>query len=165
MSSTPSLTDPPAAPPALAPRISRTEQAEAIRPFGIDMRVLLDSEATGGAFSALVAEIKPGEGPPPHRHHDREEYFYILDGSFRLSVAGREETVGPGTLVFVPRDTVHAFTNIGATAARVLEWTIPGSNEPYFRAVHRMEQAGGFDPARFAEINQAFSTEFVAPPG
>lgn len=165
MSSAPSLTDPPAAPAALAPRVSRTEQAEAIRPFGIDMRVLLDSEATGGALSAVVAEIKPGEGPPPHRHHDREEYFYILDGSFSLSVSGQEETVGPGTLVFVPRDTVHAFTNIGTAPARVLEWTIPGSNEPYFRAVHRMEQAGGFDPARFAEINQAFSTEFVPPPG
>ena len=165
MRSTPSLTDSSAAPAALAPRVSRTGQAEAIRPFGIDMRVLLASEATGGALSAVIAEIKPGEGPPPHRHHDREEYFYILDGSFRLSVAGQEETVGPGTLVFVPRETVHGFTNLGTAPARVLEWTIPGSNEPYFRAVHRMEQAGGFDPARFAEINQAFSTEFVAPPG
>ena len=165
MTSAPGPTDSAAAPQALSPRISRTEQAERIRPFGIDMRVLLDSEATGGGFSALVAEIKPGEGPPPHCHHDREEYFYILDGSFRLSVAGREETVGPGTLVFVPRDTMHGFTNIGTAPARVLEWTIPGSNEPYFRAVHRMEQAGGFDPARFAEINQAFSTEFAAPPG
>ena len=128
------------------------------------MRVLLDSEATGGAFSALVAEIKPGEGPPPHRHHDREEYFYIVDGSFRLSVSGREETVGPGTLVFVPRGTVRAFTNIGTTPARVLEWTIPGSNEPYFRAVHRMQEAGGFDPERFADINREFSTEFVPAP-
>ncbi len=165
MTSAPGPTDSAAAPQALSPRISRTEQAERIRPFGIDMRVLLDSAATGGAFSALVAEIKPGEGPPPHRHHDREEYFYILEGSFRLSVAGQEETVGPGTLAFVPRGTVHAFTNIGTAPARVLEWTIPGSNEPYFRAVHRMEQAGGFDPARFADINETFSTEFVPAPG
>ncbi len=165
MSSPPGRADPAAATPSLAPRIARPEQAETIRPFGIDMRVLLDSEATGGAFSALVAEIKPGEGPPPHRHHDREEYFYIVDGSFRLSVSGREETVGPGTLVFVPRGTVHAFTNIGATPARVLEWTIPGSNEPYFRAVHRMQEAGGFDPERFADINREFATEFIGPPG
>ena len=50
MNSAPGPTDSAAAPQALEPRISRTEQAERIRPFGIDMRVLLDSAATGGAF-------------------------------------------------------------------------------------------------------------------
>jgi len=149
---------------ALAPRIVSVETAERIQPFGLDMRVMLDATATGGAFSAIIVELKPGEGPPPHLHRDREEFFYVLDGTFRMIVDGNESTIGPGTLVFTPRNTVHSFSNIGTTPGRLLEWTIPGSNEPYFRAVHDM-QGVGFDLERLAEINRRFATEFPDAPG
>jgi mannose-6-phosphate isomerase-like protein (cupin superfamily) len=148
--------------PEIKPQITRPEDAEALRPFGIDMKVMMSAADTGGTFSALVAEIRPGEGPPPHLHRDREEYFHVLEGTYQLSVAGREETIGAGSLVFVPRGTVHAFKNVGGTPGKLLEWTIPGSNNPYFRAVHEMEAGAGFDPERFAEINRQFATEFVA---
>ena len=70
-------------------------------------------------------------------------------------------TIGPGTLVFVPRGTVHTFKNISGTMGRILEWTIPGENGDYFRAMHEMEAGGGFNPEEFAAINQQFVTEFV----
>lgn len=145
----------------LQPRVVHPDSAEVLRPFGIDMRVLLGAQATGGTFSALIAEIKPGEGPPPHLHRDREEYFFVLEGTYKLSVNGQEQTIGPGTLAFVPRGTVHAFTNVGSGNGRILEWTIPGENEHYFRAVHDMEHGSGFTPEQFAAINQRFATEFA----
>ena|ERR1035438_3448242 len=147
---------------ALQPVIMRPEDAEAIRPFGIDMKVMMGGEHTAGTFSAIVGEIKPGEGPPPHLHRDREEFFFVLEGSYSLGVNGNESTIGPGTMVFVPRGTVHTFKNVGSTTGKILEWTIPGNNGDYFRAMHQMETAGGFDPEKFAEINQRFVTEFVA---
>src|ERR1017187_3553047 len=143
------------------PRIVTAEQAEAIRPFGIDMKVMIGAEHTGGSFSAITAYIKPGEGPPPDLDRDRDEYFYVLEGTYKLTVGDSEATVGPGAMVFVPRGTVHAFTNTASSAGRLLEWTIPGSNGDYFRAVHEMETTGGFDPEKFAEINRRFVTEFV----
>ncbi len=143
------------------PRIATTEQAESIRPFGIDMKVMIGGEHTGGSFSAITAYVKPGEGPPPHLHRDRDEYFYVLDGTYKLTVGTNEATVGPGTMVFVPRGTPHAFTNIASETGRLLEWTIPGSNGDYFRAVHEMETNGGFDAEKFAEINKRFVTEFA----
>jgi mannose-6-phosphate isomerase-like protein (cupin superfamily) len=130
----------------MQPRIVAPGEAEALRPSGIDMKVMLGAEHTGGTFSAVVAEVKLGEGPPLHLHCDREEHFYVLEGTYQLSVSGNETTVGPGTLVFVPRGTVHAFKNVGGAVGKVLEWTIPGSNGDYFRAVHTMEAGGGFDP-------------------
>ena len=36
----------------LKPRVVTAEQGEAINPFGLDVRVLLNSEDTGGSFSA-----------------------------------------------------------------------------------------------------------------
>lgn len=146
----------------LAPRIAHADTSQTLRPFGIDMRVLLGAEATGGTFSIVTATLAPGQGPPPHRHTDRDEYFYVLEGTYALSVGGRDSTIGPGTLAFVPRGTVHAFHNAGTTEGRLLEWTIPGENSRYFAAVDAMERAGGFDPAQFAEINREFATEFVA---
>lgn len=145
----------------LQPMIVSADTAEQIRPFGIDMRVMLGSEHTGGMFSAILGEVKPGEGPPPHLHRDREEYFFVLEGTYALSVNGKELTIGPGTMVFVPRGTVHAFTNISAAPGRLLEWTIPGENGDYFRAMHQMETNGGFNPETFAAINRKFVTEFV----
>ena len=149
----------------LQPMIVPAEAAEQIRPFGIDMKVLLGAEHTGGSFSAILGEIAPGEGPPPHLHRDREEYFFVLEGTYALGVNGRQSTIGPGTLVFVPRGTVHTFKNISDKVGRLLEWTIPGSNGDYFRAMHAMEQDGGFNPETFAAINQKFVTEFVDDPG
>ncbi|HEY3849066.1 MAG TPA: cupin domain-containing protein [Acetobacteraceae bacterium] len=146
---------------ALQPKIMTPEQAETIRPFGIDMKVMMGGEHTGGTFSAIVAEVKPGEGPPPHLHRDREEYFFVLEGTYSLAVNGNESTIGPGTLVFVPRGTVHTFKNVASTTGKLLEWTIPGDNGDYFRAMHQMEATGGFNPETFAEINQRFVTEFV----
>ncbi len=145
----------------MQPRITSLDQATPIKPFGIDMKIMLGGEHTGGTFSAIVADVAPGEGPPPHLHHDREEYFYILEGTYKLTVNGNESTIGPNTLVFVPRGTVHAFTNIASTPGRMLEWTIPGNNGDYFQAVDKMQTESGFDPEKFAAINQAFATEFV----
>jgi mannose-6-phosphate isomerase-like protein (cupin superfamily) len=149
----------------LQPFIATPADAESIRPFGIDMKVLIGGEHTGGGFSAIVADIKPGEGPPPHLHRDRDEYFYVLEGIYELTAGGTDSTVGPGTMVFVPRGTVHTFKNIASTNGKLLEWTIPGSNGDYFRAMHEMEASGGFDPEKFAEINRRYVTEFVGPPG
>jgi mannose-6-phosphate isomerase-like protein (cupin superfamily) len=146
----------------LQPMIVPADNAEQIRPFGIDMRVMLGAEHTGGMFSAILGEVKPGEGPPPHLHRDREEYFFVVSGTYSLSVNGQESTIGPGTLVFVPRGTVHAFTNTSDATGQLLEWTIPGSNGDYFRAMHEMEQNGGFNPETFAAINRKYVTEFVA---
>ena len=162
MSSQPKTTVSPNAGPALQPVVMTPDQAETIRPFGIDMKVMLGAEHTGGTFSAIVAEVKPGDGPPPHLHRDREEYFYVLEGTYSLGVNGNESTIGPGTLVFVPRGTVHTFKNVTSAMGKILEWTIPGDNGDYFRAMHNMEANGGFNPETFAAINQRYVTEFVA---
>lgn len=145
----------------LQPLIVRAEEAEQIRPFGIDMKVMLGGEHTRGSFSAILGEVRPGDGPPPHLHRDRDEYFFVLEGTYALGVNGKQSTIGPGTMVFVPRGTVHTFKNISDKPGRMLEWTIPGSNGDYFRAMHAMEQNGGFNPETFAAINKKFVTEFV----
>ena len=59
----------------IEPRITQSEDAESIRPFGIDLKVMIASAQTGGTCSVLIGELKPGDGPPPHLHRDYDEIF------------------------------------------------------------------------------------------
>ena len=147
----------------MEPRITRAEDAERIRPFGIDMKVMVAAAETDGTCSVLIAELQPGDGPPPHLHRDHDEYFFVLESTISLVVDGKTSIVAPGSAVFVPRGTTHSFKNVGASTARLLEWTVPGNNERYFRAIYDMELGGGRDPKRLAEINEQFAIEFIGP--
>jgi len=115
--------------------IVRPEQALPIKPFGLDLKVLLSTEATGGAISVLMGWLKPGEGPSDHVHFNQEEMFFIVEGTYEFTIGGQTSTAGPGTLVFIPRNLVHRFKNIGDTTARMLDWSLPGGQDHYFKAI------------------------------
>jgi mannose-6-phosphate isomerase-like protein (cupin superfamily) len=136
------------------------EQSLPIKPFGLDMNVLLTTEATGGAISVLMAWHKPGEGPPDHVHFSQEEVFFIVEGTYELTVGDQTSTVGPGTLVFIPRTVVHRFKNVGDTTACMLDWSLPGGQDHYFRAISELATGGGFTGEKAMEISQKFDTNF-----
>jgi quercetin dioxygenase-like cupin family protein len=145
----------------LAPRIVTPEQGTSICAFGIPMNIMLRAEQTGGAFAALVAEFAPGQGPPPHFHHDHEEYFFVLEGEFELTVGGKTVTAGPGSMVFVPRETVHAFKYVGSTRGKLLEWGTPGGQERYFEAIDALAAGEGLTHEGVVAKSRQFETEFV----
>jgi mannose-6-phosphate isomerase-like protein (cupin superfamily) len=143
--------------------IVKPEQVSLIKPkpFGLDMKVLLSTEATGGAISVLMAWHKPGEGPGDHVHFDQEEMFFIVEGTYEMTVGGQTSTAGPGTIVFIPRYTVHRFKNVGDTTACMLDWTLPGGQDHYFKAISELAAGGGFTE-KVMEINKKFNTKFLA---
>lgn len=148
-------------PSALAPRIVTPDQGKSICAFGIPMTIMLRAEETGGAFASLVAEFVPDQGPPPHFHHDHEEYFFVLEGAFEITVGGRTATAGPGAMVFVPRETVHSFKYVGSTRGKILEWGLPGGQERYFEAIDRLAADGSLNPDSIVATSKDFATEFV----
>jgi quercetin dioxygenase-like cupin family protein len=138
------------------------EQALRITPFGLDMKVLLPTEATGGATSVIMAWHKRGEGPPDHVHFDQEEIFFIVEGTYELTVGGQTSTAGPGTIVFIPRNVVHRFKNVGDTTARMLDWSLPGGQDHYFKAISDLAAGDGFTGEKVVEISKQFDTHFPA---
>jgi quercetin dioxygenase-like cupin family protein len=146
----------------LQPVIVKPEQALSIKPFGLDVKVLLSTEATGGAISVLMGRIKPGEGPGDHVHFNQEEIFFIVEGTFELTVGGQTTTAGPGTIVFIPRNVVHRFKNICDTTGCMLDWTLPGGQDHYFKAISELGASGGLTGEKVMEINEQFDTQFLA---
>ena len=145
----------------LQPAIVTPKQALSIKPFGLEMRVLLSTEATGGAISAIMAWHKPGEGPPDHVHFSQEEMFFIVEGTYELTIGGETSTVGPGTIVFIPRNVVHRFKNVGDATACMLDWSLPGGQDHYFKAISDLAAGGGFTGEKVMEISKKFDTNFT----
>ncbi|MCZ6510323.1 MAG: cupin domain-containing protein [Alphaproteobacteria bacterium] len=150
---------------ALQPRITTFEEAEEIRPFGTPARIMLRTEETGGAFSALLLMHGPGEGPPPHSHSGQAEYFFVVEGTYEMTIAGETRIIGPGTIVFAPANTSHTFKNIGDTTAKMLDWSLPGGQDHYFQEIDEMGKGGaGFGPEmmeRLEETNRRHDVTFA----
>ena len=149
-----------ARPALLQAAIVTPEQALPIKAFGLDMKVLLTTEATEGATSVIMAWHGPGEGPRDHVHFSQEEMFFIIDGTYELTVGDQTATVGPGTIVFVPRNAVHRFKKVGNTTACMLDWRLPGGQDHYFRAISELATSGGFTTEKAIAISRKFDTNF-----
>jgi mannose-6-phosphate isomerase-like protein (cupin superfamily) len=94
------------------------------------------AEQDGGDFSLMERTLPPGgRRPPPHRHTNCSEAYFVLDGLVAVSVAGEELTAGPEGFVLVPRGTAHTFGNGGEREARLLVIHAPAM-DAYFARLH-----------------------------
>jgi len=50
-----------------------------------------------------VDGTNPAKAPPDHLHLEHDEVFFILEGTYELTVGGQTSTARPGTIVFLPK--------------------------------------------------------------
>ena len=79
---------------------------------------------TGGAFALLEAVVPPGGGPP-HIHDAEDETFIILQGEIALTTPAGTSTAAVGTVVPVPKGTLHSYATVGAEPVRMLFLYVP----------------------------------------
>ncbi len=91
---------------------------------------------TGGAYSLFEVTTQPNGGPPPHVQHREDESFYVLEGQFEFSSGEETLRVGAGSLLYVPKGTLHAHKNVGEGVGRMLLTQTPGGlYERFFEEV------------------------------
>lgn len=115
----------------VAPR----DYADTMNVLGVQITVLASNRETAG-YEITLQRGGEGAGPPPHRH-DWDESFFVLDGEVEVHCDGRSIVGGAGTLVHVPRGTVHGY-RFGRGGGRMLE--ISGQ--------------GGFATRMFADVSR-----------
>src|SRR3954471_12546749 len=91
-------------------------------------------EQTGGSFFLSESTLAPGfAGPPPHRHRELHDMFYVLEGTLTLRLGDRKGAVGPGSFVSRPAScTPFAMT---ATVSFVCSTSTRRRGEHYMRDV------------------------------
>jgi quercetin dioxygenase-like cupin family protein len=113
---------------------------------------LAEGKDTGETYALIHADVPPGNGPPPHRHHREDEAFYLLEGEMTVHVDGRTIAASPGAWITLPKGTLHSFKNTGTTPARMLILVNPSGLELYFEAVGKKSQAESVTPAAIEEL-------------
>jgi mannose-6-phosphate isomerase-like protein (cupin superfamily) len=109
------------------------------------------ADQTGGDFSLMERSVPPGaRTPPPHRHVNCSEAFFVLEGTITFRLDDAELTGGVGDFLLVPRGAAHTFGNRSEAPARLLVLHAPAM-DAYFEELHELWSSGQA-PSREAEL-------------
>jgi len=144
----------------LQPKFATPQDGRSFRTFDHTMRVLLSAEETAGSIAVYEDVVPPGSGVAVHMQTREEEFFFVLEGQFEFMVGERIAVVEPGTLVFVPRDTKHAFKNIGTKEGRLLTWNTPGGHERFLEELGETAHSDGHTEESLAAVSRKHGVVF-----
>lgn len=126
------------------------QQPRALNVAGTKVTVLA-ANSVAQSYGITLQRGDEGTGPPPHSH-GWDEAFYVLGGEIRFLCDGQTQVCRPGTLVHIPRGTVHGF-QYGAGGGQMLE--ITGENAlatQMFTAVDRARPVGATDIPKLLDV-------------
>ncbi len=158
----------------LTPRHLPAGAGRTFRVLGDLVTIKAVAHQTGGAYALFEVRTVPGQGPPPHARRYDDATFFILEGACALAIGDQAVELGPGGYAFVPRGTVHAYTNVGTGPARLLILASPGGiYEEFVADVGELiaDPATAALPASPPDLGRAlaaapkYGIEFAAPPG
>ena len=131
--------------------------------FGDRLQVKLGGEQTQGSLAVCLYTVSPGGGPPPHLHFQEDELFLIIEGHIRFLLNDEwTEGFGAGTVVYMPRGSVHSFQNLSDTPGRFWIITKPSGFEQFFtRCADVFAHSGPPDIARIVAISAEHNIEYI----
>jgi quercetin dioxygenase-like cupin family protein len=141
---------------------------ETIRIGALQLNFLLDGDDTNNTL-VMFELIVPANAkvPAPHFHVAVDETVYGLEGTLTQTIGGHQQELKAGDKYFIPRGTVHGFTNMHDVPAKALCILSPASIGPaYFREIGEVINAGGPpDMQRVLAIMQQHGLEPVKTDG
>jgi quercetin dioxygenase-like cupin family protein len=145
--------------------VVRDAEAEVVGGAPVAVKLLADSDATGGALSTVRVTLADGaDGARPHLHRNSAEMFYVLDGAAEF-LSGDDVVTGErGDLVVVPPGKPHAFAAAPGTGADLLIVITPGVERfEYFRHLQRI-RLGEAAPESLQEVQDLYDNHFLTSP-
>jgi quercetin dioxygenase-like cupin family protein len=127
----------------------------------LSIEIVVSSRSSNYTCCVFIETTPPGGGPPPHKHLKEEEIFTVLEGKYEFYDNGSWTPLEVGRSVLSPRNTFHAFRNLGETPGRMMLTTLGGGIDDYFRAISglRMPQ----DKDRLKEISDHYGYVYLPP--
>ena len=85
----------------------------------------LTGKDTRGHFGLFEFVMEPGtEGASPHIHKQLTEIFYVVEGEVELVLDQRKVTAAPGTLMTMPENTPHGFSNPSQMRLKAINYVL-----------------------------------------
>lgn len=146
------------------PVIAPPGSGQIVHAFGEEVEFLLTGKETGDRLAQWIETTPPGGGPPPHFHTQEDESFFVIEGAVEFFRDGVWTAAAPGSVVFMPKNEVHAFRNSGTTPLKMLITTTPAGFENFFSlAAEEFAKTTPPDMVRITEIAGRHGIHFVNP--
>lgn len=130
--------------------VTPDQHEPALNVLGTQVTVLASNAATQ-SYGITLQQGDEGSGPPPHSH-PWDESFFVLKGVIEFLCNGATHKCMPGSLVHVPRGTVHGF-HYGTGGGQMLEITGQGSlATQMFTAINNEIPTGPPDIPKLLEV-------------
>jgi mannose-6-phosphate isomerase-like protein (cupin superfamily) len=98
----------------------------------------------------------------PHLHRDYDETIIGMNGIATWNIQGKKIDIGPGKQLFIPRGTVHSYSNMQSDTCRMMCLLTPGLVGPeYFRAMAAVLRRDG--PPDIAGISNVMMRYGIIP--
>lgn len=122
------------------------------------------SKDTNGALYVFESTRVKNGGPALHTHPEQDEWWYILEGRFRIKVGEEIYEAAAGDSVFGPRGVPHAFTKVGeGTARMIISFQPAGKMEEFFSSISQGAMKGKSEKEQ-DDFRKAHGFERVGPP-
>lgn len=103
---------------------------------GMDIRVWVRSESTGGLFSSVECAVAPKlMGPPPHAHKELDEMMLVLEGTASVLIGDEIVHINAGGWHMRPRMIKHTFFNASEEPLRFIDMYF---NQPFEQFLERI---------------------------
>jgi len=113
------------------PFMLNREEGQFLQSLGALVRVMANSEKTGGVFNLFDVSCPPDYTTPLHIHYTEDVTVYVLEGALAFFWGKEKRDAFAGSYFFQPRGTPHGFRVEGGTSARILYMTIPAGFDQF----------------------------------
>src|SRR5438045_3917292 len=126
----------------------------------IGVRFMIDGGEAGDRFSMVEHPMSPRAlAAPLHRHHNEDEYSFVIEGRMGALLGDEHLEAGPGDFVFKPRRHWHTFWNAGDEPARILEIISPAGFERFFAELVDLGGVAQAEPQQVGELCARYGLE------
>ncbi len=138
------------------PTVIRPGESASFDWGGAGVEWKINGSDTEGRFAIVHHPIAPRTLVAPlHRHHNEDEYSYVLEGTLGALLGDEVVEAEEGSWVFKPRDQWHTFWNAGDTPCHLIEVISPAGFEEMFRDWAEL----GNDVEKLKELDEKYRTE------
>ncbi len=104
---------------SLPPRVHRWDSlVTTVEDSRVRKQVLEGSTTSLSHFECHVTSIQPGKAPhAPHTHADEEELIMVKEGKIKVTINGKSNELGPGSIAYIIPGEEHGILNTGITQA------------------------------------------------
>ncbi len=125
--------------------------------------VKVSAADTGGAYTLMEDNLKPGFALGLHRHDHHAETFYFLEGMVDFFVDAKWVRAKPGTTIHVPPGVSHACKVAGGKPARMLMIYQPSGFDGFLAELSEMTEQDFEDAKKMADLNAKYDIIEMGP--